>query len=227
MPSTDLWLKADVSSAQRAPTAGEGFAVTPERHVLGTVTGRWTGDGVSIEGQAFYRLITDRLVTTSDRDEEQFIRTTTTANGPTASGAGITAQARIEDQWFELRPIVRAFVSQTDGTDDARFPGLMAEMYAAAVYRLGSNSVRLGVRGVVVTEMASQQYVPTTATYVAPVGRQGFVNNGLDLYLTAILGNASIRASYENMLAERWYTTAVAPEIIRDIRLSVTWSFFD
>ena len=75
--------------------------------------------------------------------------------------------------------------------------------------------------------MASQQYVPTTATYTTPVGRQGFVNNGLDVYLTAILGNASIRVSYENMLAERWYTVAVAPEIIRDIRISVTWSFFD
>ena len=223
----ESWIKADLSTAQRAPTAGEGFSLSPERHILATLTSRWVAPSITFEGQAFYRLVSDRLLTTSDRDADQFIRSTSTFNGPNASVAGVTAQANFTSTWFELRPIVRAFVTQSNGIADDRFPGFMAELYAAGVYRLGSNSVRLGVRGLIQTGMMGQQYVPTTSTYTTPVGRQDIVNNGLDLFLTAILGNASIRFSYENLLASRWYIVAVAPEIISDIRLSVTWSFFD
>jgi fibronectin type 3 domain-containing protein len=56
---------------------------------------------------------------------------------------------------------------------------------------------------------------------------QGLVGNGLDAFIHARLGHADVRLSYENILQSRWYTVAVMPEIIQDLRLSVTWAFLD
>ncbi|MBK7032063.1 MAG: hypothetical protein IPH49_02045 [Ignavibacteria bacterium] len=57
--------------------------------------------------------------------------------------------------------------------------------------------------------------------------KSGDQYDGLNVFLMAIVGNATVRASYENILGQRWYTTSYAPEITRAIRLSVDWSFFD
>lgn len=220
-------LRLDASTMQRAPSATEGLDLTPERHVLALA--EWTGrmGDFNLLAQAFYRTVSDPIVTTSDRDTLQYIRTTSSINGAATSVTGLVAQATYDGAWLELRPVVRLHV--TPNTTDATrpFPLLSGELSAAYVYRVGRNNVRLGVRGTFVSPMASMQYVPATWTYIAPVEGQGWVGNGLDAYLTAALGNATIRVSYENILGQRWYTTAIAPEIIRDLRISVTWSFFD
>ena len=219
-------ISADLSRMQRAPSATEGTALDPEDHLLATASLKGTIGNVAVLAQAFYRSISQPLVTTTDRDAEQFIRTTSTGNGPAWSQTGLITQARWEHTWVDIRPVLR-FHLDPGTAGSQRFPTVSGELSAAFVYRVGKNSVRLGGVGRFLTSFAPQQYVPTTWTYTEPVANQGLVGNGLDVFLTAILGNASIRASYEKVFASRWYTTSVAPEIIQDIRLSVTWSFFD
>lgn len=220
-------LRVDASTMQRSPSPTEGLTLQPERHVLGLVEYRHTTSALDILAQAFYRSISNEIVTTSDRDSVQLIRTTSSINSGSTSVLGLVAQATYTHEWFEIRPVLRVHVPSISADSARPFPLLSGEVSAAFVYRVGKNSVRLGAKGSLVSPMASRQYVPVTWTYTAPVEGQGWVGNGLDLYLTAVLGNASIRVSYENVLGQRWYTTAIAPEIIRDLRISVSWSFFD
>lgn len=212
-------LRLDASTIQRSASPAEGIDLVPERHLLGLAEYRGRFGAVDVLAQAFYRTVSDAIVTTSDRDTAQLIRTTTSVNGGTTSMFGLVAQATYTHDWLELRPVIRVH--------DSPLPLFSGELSAAFVYRVGRNSVRLGAKGAFVTTMETRQYVPLTWTYIAPVESQGLVGNGLDLFLTAILGNASVRVSYENILGQRWYTTAIAPEIIRDLRISVSWSFFD
>jgi hypothetical protein len=227
-------LAADVSTTQRMPSVAESRTLSPERHVLASLTTHVRLPTAHIMGQAFYRVIDGALATTTDRDSLQFIRSTMTSNGTTRSVMGLVTQATIsiddllsEGLGIELRPVLRLHVEPDVMATSRTLPLVSGELSAAAVYRVRSSTVKLGTRVAMVSPMASRQFVPLTWTNTDPVSSQSWVGNGLDLYLTALLGNASVRFSWENILGEQWYTTAIAPEIISDVRLSVTWSFFD
>jgi hypothetical protein len=45
--------------------------------------------------------------------------------------------------------------------------------------------------------------------------------------VTATVGNAVVRAAFENILGIPWFSVAGYPQISRNFRLSVHWSFFD
>lgn len=52
-------------------------------------------------------------------------------------------------------------------------------------------------------------------------------HNGVAIFGNIVVGTASIRASFENVLGTRWYSVAYMPEIPRQFRLSVDWTFVD
>ncbi len=218
--------KADVSIADRAPTNNERIELKPERTFLALLEGRYDASDLSIIGQLFYRSTSNAITADAVRDSNQRVLYVTSYNALDDHRLfGIAASAQYRHQWFEIAPTVRLHAIDVR---QSPLPPFSADVSAAFVYRAGGNSVRIGGKASVTAPMASQQFVPTAWQFVQPiVADQGWVGNGLDAFLHATLGNASIRLSYENILAERWYTTALNPMIIRDLRLSVTWSFLD
>ena len=54
-----------------------------------------------------------------------------------------------------------------------------------------------------------------------------FAWNGLDIHVSAILGNARIRVSVMNLFSARLMDIAGYPIQYNIIRLSLNWSFFD
>jgi hypothetical protein len=130
---------------------------------------------------------------------------------------------------IEVIPTVRFQSSSTDTTLRAGsdVPACMADLSIGYVYDAGFSTVTLGVRSTVVTQHLAPQFVPLTWTYVSPLRQAPLQYDGLNVFLSARVGNATVRASFENIIGERWYTTSYAPEISQSIRLSVDWSFID
>lgn len=231
----------DASTIQRAPTPAEGLSLQPERQSVLSFSFKRRASLFDVGAIVFYRVEDAPLVTFSDRDSLQRIRKTTTINGPaqTLGGAYVYANIRtgtiIEEAgigsgrgwWLEFQPMIRSHYQPNVTDSTRRFPLLLGELTVSFVYQTGLNSIRLGATGKVTSPTASIQYVPLTWTYTSPADVQRWAVNGVDAFLQASLGNASVRIAYENIFAQRWYTTAIAPYIIRDIRFSVTWSFFD
>lgn len=220
-------LLMDVSYAQKAPSVLNGIALQAENHLLGTVEFTMDESIWNFNSTAFLRQISNTILTNSNRDSSQMISQTTSFNGGTSTIAGLYLSATWHNAFLELRSNLRLSYSAADAVVNSQFPTILADASAAYVYRVGSNSVRIGVRGVVVSPMNSMQFVPLSWTFIQPLQQQGWASSGLDGFLMAIVGNAAVKLSYENALAQRWYTTAISPEIVRDFRLSVTWSFFD
>lgn len=52
-------------------------------------------------------------------------------------------------------------------------------------------------------------------------------SNRIDVFAVAKLGNAYVRIQMRNLLSSSYYTTAVYPELDRELRISVSWAFFD
>lgn len=218
--------RADVATSQRAPTLSEGTSLLPERHLLLSVSGTWLSPNFETSVTAYGRLITDPIVSTGSRTNE-VMALTNSFNATSRRIIGAVANSMLRIGNVELRPRVRITISNTNDVADDRFPLAMADLSVAYVYEVGRNSVRLGVCGTVMSAARLPQYVAPSWTYVDPLTSTGGQYDGLNVFLSAIVGNATVRASFENILGQRWYTTSLAPEIVRSIRLSVDWSFFD
>jgi hypothetical protein len=219
-------VRLDLSTIERAPTAAEGNGLAPERHLLVSAHARWTSGASTISATAFVRSITDPILPSVQRTNE-VIPVASFANGDTRQVLGLVADALWRVGPIEFRPVLRVTSSSTNGAADDRFARVMADLRVAYVYEVGRNSVRLGVSGAVLSDARFPQYVAPSWTYADPLVSTGGQYDGLNAFLVAVVGNATVRASFENILGQRWYTTSLAPEIARSIRLSVDWSFFD
>lgn len=224
----DGWqVHVDASFASRAPTAAEGLGLDPERHVLLLGGMNVMVQDLDLHIDVFHRTIDDVLRSLPTPNAEGRTVATTTVNGGTRRILGMTAMASA--RWWNLRfdPVVRVMRSDLDGTDDERLPLFSGQLSVAYVYDTGVNSVRFGATIGVLSEHTPSGYVPLTWSTVPGGRRQPLVTNGLDLHLTALVGNASVRLAWENVIGTPWYTVSGYPEIARNVRLSVNWSFFD
>lgn len=224
----EIRLLADVSSAMRQPSASEGRNMKPERHLLAMLRASGSTAAVRWSATAFSRSISDPISTSAVRRTDETVLTSTSVQGSTRSVIGFVGTATWRVGPLELVPTLRLQTTSGD-TDSARIgvPAYMADLSIGYVYEAGFSTVTLGVRSTLVSQHLAPQFVPVSWTYVRPLQEAPMQFDGLTAFLSARVGNASVRASYENILGTRWYTTSFAPEVIRAIRLSVDWSFLD
>jgi hypothetical protein len=227
---------ADASTAQRAPTPTEGPGLLPERSGLLFLDFAQRiaphGPRPTVRPTTFsmglYARITDNpLITSAIVDTAGIPVATKTINGSTSNVYGGYVHALFRLWELDVEPIARISTSQLQGSADDRFPIVSGSLSLSYTYRVGSNWVVLGVRGGLLSSMRGLQHVPVTWTYIQPTVQQGTISNGLDAWLVANLGNANVRLSFENIFGQPFYTVAMAPFMQQNIRLSVTWSFFE
>lgn len=149
----------------------------------------------------------------------------TDATSQTASGIVGQGTARIGA--FEVRPVLRIQRSTTSGINDEWLPLVSGHVSVAYVYEVGTSNVSLGITAGGFSPMRPMQYDPLTWSYLPGSTKQNWVGNGLDGFLAATLGNATVRLSWENLLQQRYATTELSPEAQRNLRFTLNWSFFD
>lgn len=224
----DVRLSADVSSALRLPSAAEGRDLLPERHVLAMLRAAGTFSTLGWTVTAYARSISDPIRTVSQRVSSETIVSTTSRQGTQQTMFGVIGAATWNVGPIELIPTLRVQTSRGDSVGEGSdLPACMADLSVGYVFEAGFSTVTLGVRSTVITQHWAPQFVPVTWTYVRPSAEAPLQFDGLNAFLSARVGNATVRASYENILGQRWYTTSLAPEVTRAIRLSVDWSFLD
>lgn len=233
---TTITITADASTSQRAPSPTEGLGLLPERTGLLFLDFAQRiaphGSRPSVRPTTFslglFARITDNpLITSAILDTAGTPRSTKTINGSTSNVYGGYVHALFRLWELDIEPIARVYTSQLQGAADDRFPIASGSISLSYTHRVGSNWVVLGVRGGLFSTMRGLQHVPLTWTYVQPSVQQGTISNGLDAWLVANLGNANVRLSFENILGQPFYTVAMAPFMLQNIRLSATWSFFE
>jgi hypothetical protein len=117
-------------------------------------------------------------------------------------------------------------VGRTDST--IRKPMLYTSALLAYVYSTSTSSIHLGVDYSLVGAGALPQFnVYQRSFTAADLLQSNSQSNGLSLFARVLVGTASIRASLDNVIGTRWYTVAFMPELPRQFRLSVDWTFVD
>jgi hypothetical protein len=141
----------------------------------------------------------------------------------TNSGGSASAQTMVGS--FLVRGSVMA-VGRSDSTISN--PMLYTSALLAYVYSTSTSSIHLGVDFSLIGSGALPQFnVYQRSFAAADLLQSSSQSNGLSLFARVLVGTASIRASLDNVMGTRWYTVAFMPELPRQFRLSVDWTFVD
>ncbi|MFM8772205.1 MAG: TonB-dependent receptor plug domain-containing protein [Candidatus Kapaibacterium sp.] len=216
-------LKADVSLLNQEPSPQQRrFAVLPERHLLAVLEAKTDTGSVSAGITAYYRTVDNaiELVESSTPGRLTFI------NSSQCRVMG--ALGTLSAHWgsFEIVPRVRYQQSVSTLRDDAENM-LMLDCTLSYVYTTIANSVRFGISAAWMPTSSLPSYEPLYWTFRQGAGVAPAQMDGISAFMTALVGNASVRASYENILGDRWVSVLNTPELTRVFRLSVDWSFND
>lgn len=224
----------DISTAPRyaGPTEITSVGQRPlsERHVLARVLASYNVDRMTLSAEAFYRSMADVMAGAWTRASDilPVIVAPRTDNRGSASILG--AMLRADGRWknIEFRSTLRVVRTSTeDAVTVVEMPLISGNLTAAYVFETASNSVRLGTTIGMQTATEGPGFSPLTWTMVSRDVTQALTTNGVDAYVSATVGNADIRLAFENILGVPWFSVAGYPEISRNFRLSVHWSFFD
>lgn len=97
------------------------------------------------------------------------------------------------------------------------------------IYQMKVNEsvVKFGVNFILTGAKAGVSESPLTHSLLENSISEGITNNGVDLFLNAKLGNAIIKATFYNLLDSPYFNVPFYPNIGRNLRISLFWSFFD
>lgn len=216
-------VKADLSVFYQSPSSLQNrYAVLPERHTLAVVEATSSLGDFSTQVVAYYRQIADavELYSVGQSGAARFVNT----GNRTIAGLLIRADTRIAG--LDVTPRLR-YQQMSSDTMTGSSSMTILDCAVSYEYRTVANSIRFGVMGSWMPASTLASYNPLYWFFQQGAGLNPSQFDGASAFMTARVGNASLRLSYENILGNRWQTVQNAPELTRVFRLSVDWSFTD
>lgn len=222
-----LTLWSDVSRSTRLPSVVEGRNLLAEENVLVLGGGTWREGGHKLEGTAFYRTVENPIQASPVSTTTGTVLTTAFSTGKPLQTTGVVLQYEGRVGSIVSTAFAHGAYVLADGVRLSTMPLLYAGITAMYEYPVGHSMLMGGLRIRGLTSFQGQQYVPMTWSYI-PVQQESSVRgNGVDILVSAIVGNAFIRASYNNVFGETYYFVPFYPQDDGVFRLSVSWSFID
>lgn len=231
---SNVWTKGTVNITTKVACSLSGQLQSADQSQYGLggsvrytdSTWRFLLDASTISGQLPYRSGTMLIGELKWHSDEGAINAILYHYQPKVSGAakGFIISGSTRYSSLEITPTLRLISRPTSSTSKVMLYGDVAVSY---LLRTESSDVRLGARITVQTSGILPQYDPIRWNYNLDGVQAPFQHNGIDLFASVQVGTASIRASFENLLGNRWYSVAYLPEVPRQFRLSVDWTFVD
>lgn len=144
-------------------------------------------------------------------------------------GARINSGGMVSAQSMIGSILVRGSVFGVGRSDSTiRKPMLYTSALLAYVYSSSTSSIHLGLDYSLIGSGVLPQFNVYQRSFSdADLLQSSQQTSGLSLFARVLVGTASIRASLDNVVGTRWYTVAYMPELPRQFRLSVDWTFVD
>lgn len=222
-----LILSGDVSRSVRTISVLEGVNLLNEEHLLALGSLKWKEGKHNVDLTGFYRSVRNPVQAFPVMATTGTVVNATYANGEPVNtfGAVISYAGRIGS--FVGTAFANISRANSAGQNLERFPLVYGGLTVMYEYTVGRSALRGGVRMRGLTSFRGQQYNPLTWSYFPVAEESGVRGNGLDLVASATLGNAFIRASYNNLFGQTYYFVPFYPEESNVFRLSVSWAFLD
>lgn len=224
----DFQLYADLSLSEKAPSPVDGFSLIKEKNILSLIGTNWITNSFSLDFDLFARYIINPHIIIGIKNSSDKILTTKSINGTNSTILGCYFNLSTElFKNFHLDVNTQIHYSLNEGQISKQFPLLYAGFTPYYEIFKGRSMLRIGFIFNFMTSFSGTQFIPQTRRYLEVENVSDFFNNGIDLFLSAKLGTAYVRISFDNVLAQGFYYTPYYPQLERILKISVSWSFMD
>jgi outer membrane receptor protein involved in Fe transport len=216
----------DLSNSERNPTPIEGLKLNRERNTL-FLFGSKFDLGFNLDLGAFYRItVNPILASPSELNEYGNAIDIDFVNGEQRNifGTYVGIGGEIFDGIFAK---VDGQVYINDNDYEKLYPTYLTKL--TAYYELIRNKsiLRLGFEFGMIAEFNGYRYFPLKKGYYQSEYTIGTSPSGLNLFVKAKLGNAYVRLSYDNLLSNDYYYVSIYPQLVGNLRMTVSWPFYD
>ncbi|MBK9246859.1 MAG: TonB-dependent receptor [Ignavibacteria bacterium] len=226
--SDNVSLSFDISQSSRMPSLSEGTALNSEKHFLTLAGIKYHYDSLSIGISGFARFVNSPIVSEVVRDSTGSVLTTHSYNIDSRQIYGLTTEAKYSYKNISATGFMQLYQSTDVLISSNRFPLFYAGISAQYMYSVGQSVMYGGLTVKFIGSHSSDAFMPQTWSSVTAQNEPSFASfNGIDAYIVLRLGNAYVRATYFNILSQAYYYVSIYPQFDRNLRLSVSWSFFD
>jgi hypothetical protein len=225
-------MKFDISQTSIVPSIMQRSLFmlgTLEQHQLMFASLNYAVDSFSMSFQPFYRMIQNPHLQSIVYDTSQGLPRFSSLqpmSEPDMSSFGV----HVRNRWNSGPFLIDASVQYTQNSDIYRpAPRIQARIQAEYSLIFGASTVTFGCTARMIEHSTTMRFIPYISTF-AHDSMQSMNDvswNGLDVHVSAILGNARIRASVMNLLSAKLMDVSGYPIQDNIIRLSLNWSFFD
>lgn len=224
-----LTISVDASQSDRLPTMIEGANLLSEHHTLGIakIAVKFNAT-TNVALNAFVRYVANPIVA-----KVVLADTTTTVINTTFNndinkqvfGGIITASTRTDN--FVIQGNIQTSIQYLNNVKAQLYPSLFTSIQTRYEYNIGNSLLFVGLSVQAHTQFVGERFIAINWSYVQSDENQPAAYNGIDINAGAKLGNAFIKATFQNILSSTYTTLSTFPQNDRNIRLSVAWSFFD
>jgi hypothetical protein len=223
-----LKFKLDLSQNSRMPGLSEGLGLKSEKHFLTLAGMDYQHDSLIIGISGFARVVTSPIIAEAVRDSVGFILTTRSSNAESRQVYGITTSVSYSYKSISASGFLQLYQSSQVPLSDGRFPLFYAGISAQYMYSVGQSVMFGGLSVKFIGAHSTDQFMPQTWSSIAARTEPSLASfNGIDAFVALRLGNAFVRATFVNLLSQTYYYVSIYPQLDRNLRLSVSWSFFD
>lgn len=225
-------MKFDISQTSIAPSIMQRSLFmlgTLEQHQLMFASLNYAVDSFSMSVQPFYRMIQNPHLQSIVYDSSQGLprfSSLQSMSEPDMSSFGV----HVRNRWVSGPFVIDASLNYTQNSALYRpAPRMQARIQTEYSLIFGASTVTFGCTARMIEQSTTMRFIPYISTF-AHDSMQSIDDiswNGLDVHVSAILGNARIRASVMNLLSAKLMDVSGYPIQDNIIRLSLNWSFFD
>ncbi len=218
----------DFSYFEQAPTPSESNINITKKIYLAIVETRLKSERARINFGGFYRdaknpiLGIEKSVGEQDSDTLFFI----VGESERVFGAYLNFSVNVFKA-LTLEAFAQYRYSERDGERKELFPSIYGGVKTYYEFTRGASILRAGVSVEALSSFRGAKFIPQTRTYVSSDYEGTFMNDGVKVFVSARLGDAYVKLSFENALSQNLYYVPLYPVYERNFRLSFVWAFLN
>lgn len=223
----DLKYYFDVSTGTRLPSIIELNRAQKEIHNLFIFGLNAKFRTTTVDVVAYYRLIDNpiRFKFLFDTSSNRYITAFYNLRNKSYPGLDIIAQTQVWVLGLEAKLSLN--FQKLSSFSEQDFPLFYGSVRLYYTILSGESFIKIGLSGDLLSGYKGLGYFPIYSGYYENNYKSSFMNNGLNAFAQAKLGNAYIKASLNNLLNQGFYYTPIYPEPARHFQFSFSWAFLD
>ncbi len=229
---TDLsksWsLTIDASQSARIPSLSEGVQLNQEHATLVFAKLGFADSTTKFSLLVFSRYLTNTISAAALYDPSSVkIVNTLYSNGADRTISGATLDGTYSFGSWSVGAQAQFHATQSGSVNDKLLPAVALRTGVEYRYPIARNMLSIGVAAKARSAYYGEAFIPQTWAYIPAEREQSAAFGGLEFLAGARIGDAFIKLAYQNILSNSTSSLSTFPAVVRNLSLSIAWTFFD